>query len=312
MTPTPLQLPDSMSSRVKVSRGDALHLPLEASSVDLVFTSPPYEDARTYGMDFKLRGQDWIAWAVPRFLECLHVCRGLVAWVVQGRTKNYRWSATPALLMAALHDAGVKLRNPPVCLYQRSGIPGNGGPDWLRSDYEWIICASHGRLPWSDNTALGHPPKCKPGGDPTYRMQDGHRVRVAPGKGKRLKKGTNRGGNRMCEQEQVGSETVEAQPYIPPKIANPGNVIRCSGGHLGSDLAHENEAPFPEALVEFFVRSFCPPKGTVLDPFCGSGTTLAVARRLGRNAIGVDIRQSQVKLTRRRLALLPATPVEVA
>ena len=70
---------------------------------------------------------------------------------------------------------------------------------------------------------------------------------------------------------------------------------------MGHSLAHENEAPFPESLVEPFVRCFCPPDGVVLDPFCGSGTTLAVALRLGRGAIGVDIRESQIELTKRRL-----------
>jgi site-specific DNA-methyltransferase (adenine-specific)/site-specific DNA-methyltransferase (cytosine-N4-specific) len=93
------------------------------------------------------------------------------------------------------------------------------------------------------------------------------------------------------------------QGYNPPKKANPGNVIHCivGGGHLGSKLAHENEAPFPESLAEFFVRSFCPPGGIVLDPFSGSGTTVAVAERCGRNGIGIDIRESQIELAGRRL-----------
>ena len=71
---------------------------------------------------------------------------------------------------------------------------------------------------------------------------------------------------------------------------------------MGSTLAHENEASFPEDLATFFVRSFCPPDGIVLDPFAGSGTTLAVAKWFGRKSIGVDIRDSQVELCRRRLA----------
>lgn len=70
---------------------------------------------------------------------------------------------------------------------------------------------------------------------------------------------------------------------------------------MGSDLAHENEAPFPEALAEFFIKSFCPPGGTVLDPFGGSGTVGAVAERLGRNAILIDLRESQVELAGRRM-----------
>jgi DNA modification methylase len=36
--------------------------------VDLVFCSPPYEDARTYGIDFKLKGQDCVDGAKVRFM----------------------------------------------------------------------------------------------------------------------------------------------------------------------------------------------------------------------------------------------------
>lgn len=71
---------------------------------------------------------------------------------------------------------------------------------------------------------------------------------------------------------------------------------------MGSKYAHENEAPFPEQLAEFFVRSFCPPGGTVLDPFSGSGTTCAVAAKNGRQFIGIDIRDSQIELAKRRLS----------
>jgi DNA modification methylase len=82
-------------------------------------------------------------------------------------------------------------------------------------------------------------------------------------------------------------------------------VIDCGavgGGNMGSALCHENEAPFPESLAEFFVRSFCRPGGLVCDPFSGSGTTGAVAVRHGRRFVGCDLRASQVELTRRRIA----------
>ena len=140
----------------RVECGDCLELmrAMPERSVDLVMCSPPYEAARTYGIDFKLRGRDWVDWAVVRFQECQRVCKGLVAWVIEGQTRKFRWSATPALFMADLHRAGVHLRKPPI--FHRVGIPGSGGPDWLRNDYEWIVTASSpGKLPWSDNTAMG-------------------------------------------------------------------------------------------------------------------------------------------------------------
>jgi DNA modification methylase len=69
----------------------------------------------------------------------------------------------------------------------------------------------------------------------------------------------------------------------------------------GDEFASKNEAPFPEALAEFFVLSFCPPGGLACDPFSGSGTTAAVAKKHGRNFTGCDLRLSQVELGRRRL-----------
>jgi adenine-specific DNA-methyltransferase len=72
---------------------------------------------------------------------------------------------------------------------------------------------------------------------------------------------------------------------------------------MGDPLCHENEAPFAEYLAEVIIRSFCPPGGIVADMYCGSGTTLAVAVGCGRRAIGCDIRESQVQLTRERLGV---------
>lgn len=321
--------------------GDCLNIPLADKSVDLVFCSPPYEAARTYGIDFALKGQDWVDWAVPRFMECLRVCKGLVAWVVEGQTRNYRYSAAPILFMADLHRKGVHLRKPPA--FRRVGIPGSGGPDWLRNDYEFIVCAGPGgKLPWSDNTACGHPPKWAPGGEMSHRISDGARVNQwgkngSPrGMGNRNADGTFDSrvrpshvttmkvfsSDKRAHTKSRADGTDEVQYYAPPVLANPGNVIQqtytaeqvnamltdrgdtidCTvgGGHLGSHLAHENEAPFPEKLAEFFIKSFCPPGGITLDVFSGSGTTACVAARLGRQGIGMDIRASQIELGERR------------
>jgi DNA modification methylase len=58
----------------------------------------------------------------------------------------------------------------------------------------------------------------------------------------------------------------------------------------------------PLALLDLLVRACCPPDGTVLDPCCGSGTTLVAAARAGRRAIGLDISPDAVALARQRLA----------
>ena len=50
------------------------------------------------------------------------------------------------------------------------------------------------------------------------------------------------------------------------------------------------------------ILATCPRDGVVLDPFCGTGTTLAVAKALNRSAIGIDISPAYADVTRKRLA----------
>lgn len=257
--------------------GDCLEVmrSMPAASVDVVFGSPPYEAQRGYGeLGFNLTGDAYIEWAVERYIECLRISRGLVAWVVEGsghQTVNY--SASPILMMAELVNRGVPILKPSI--YGRYSVPGRFTV--LRNNYEFVICSSNGRdLPYSDPTACGSPPKCAPGGRTRPRMKD-------------------------------GSRNIAQHDYQQPAKTNIGNVIWCGaagGGNMGHPLATENEAPFPVFLAEVFVRSFCPPGGTVLDPFNGSGTTGQACAESGRNYIGIDIRENQIELTRRRLETL--------
>lgn len=282
-----------MTSQYRIIRGDCLEQLRHdwPDSFDLVFGSPPYEDCRSYEDSPNFHSQAWVDWMVEVVVESLRVCKGLVAFVVEGKTRDFKWSATPVMLMADLHRRGICLRKPPV--FHRVGIPGNGGPDWLRNDYEFIVCCTNGgRLPWSSPTALGHTCKYPPGGRLSYRTVSGQRINASRG------------------YQHIKHETVNSQRGIRRKDgsfyvldkANPGNVIHraVGGGKMGDKICHENEAPFPESLAEFFIKSFCPPGGIVLDPFCGSGTTIAVALRNGRSGVGIDIRESQCEISRTR------------
>lgn len=324
-------------------QADAARIPLADDSVQLVFASPPYEMARLYlenGKDLGIarKTEAWVAWMVEVTKEALRVCNGLVCWVVEGQTRNFSYSGAPMLLAADLIRAGITIRKP--CIYHRIGIPGSGGPDWVRNDWEPVICCTRGgKLSWSDNTACGHVPKWGPGGEMSHRNPEGSRVNQW---GHRQGKDGIRTGK---ERQQDGSMTKRSRPshkftktttrghaadgqtilgeYSPPVLANPGNSIeqmysasevqamlkqfgdivdsQVGGGLMGHDLSHENEAPFPLDLPDFFIRSFCPPAGKVLDCFSGSGTTVHAAIEAGRIGIGMDLRPSQCDLGRRRL-----------
>jgi DNA modification methylase len=60
-------------------------------------------------------------------------------------------------------------------------------------------------------------------------------------------------------------------------------------------------AVLPEALVERPILATCPRGGIVLDPFLGSGTSAAVALRLGRSAVGIDFSSVSLQFSKGRI-----------
>ena len=80
-------------------------------------------------------------------------------------------------------------------------------------------------------------------------------------------------------------------------LARPSNVIEVkSESSQGS-----HSAPFPRALVEFFVNAFTDAGDVVYDPFMGSGTTMAAADVLGRAGYGCEISPAYCDVIVRRM-----------
>jgi site-specific DNA-methyltransferase (adenine-specific) len=73
----------------------------------------------------------------------------------------------------------------------------------------------------------------------------------------------------------------------------------------------EHPATFPAALPARLTLLFSPAGGMVVDPFCGTGTTLVAARSLGRKAIGIEINEAYCEIAAKRLSQ-GALPLEVA
>jgi site-specific DNA-methyltransferase (adenine-specific) len=63
-------------------------------------------------------------------------------------------------------------------------------------------------------------------------------------------------------------------------------------------------APYPLELCRIPILATCPPGGVVLDPFCGTGTTLEAARNLGRKSVGIDVSRQYLEFAQDRCATL--------
>jgi DNA modification methylase len=73
------------------------------------------------------------------------------------------------------------------------------------------------------------------------------------------------------------------------------------------EAALKHPAMFPTMLVERVIRSFTrDAQPRILDPFCGSGSTLVAARRLERFGLGFEVAQEYVRLAHRRMQALGA------
>ena len=91
------------------------------------------------------------------------------------------------------------------------------------------------------------------------------------------------------------------QPYNTKKV--PGNVWEFTRVRFKMDEYENHPTQKPESLLERIILASSNPGDTVLDPFSGSFTTSAVAVRLGRRAIGIDLNDEYFEIGIRRTGI---------
>lgn len=88
-----------------------------------------------------------------------------------------------------------------------------------------------------------------------------------------------------------------------PKGKNPSDVWEIPAVNSSHVEKTEHPCQFPGAIAQRLIKGLTNPTNIVLDPFAGSGTTLATAVMCGRNAIGSEIEQRYVDIARKRIKL---------
>jgi len=236
---------------------------LKDNSVDLIFTSPPYADSRlhTYG---GVRPDKYVGWFLPISEELLRVLRPTGTFVLNIKEKvvNGERHTYVLELILEMRKQGW-LWTEEFIWHKKNSYPGKW-PNRFRDSWERLLQFNKDRqfhmyqeevmVPMGDWAE-----RCLKNLSETDKVRDPSRV--GSGFGKRIAN------------------------WIGREKAYPANVL-----HMATETKNRNHSTvFPEDLPEWFIKLFTKKGDWVLDPFMGSGTTVFVAQRMERNAVGIEI-----------------------
>jgi len=97
-------------------------------------------------------------------------------------------------------------------------------------------------------------------------------------------------------EKHIKEEYRSVIPSPHPLGANPGDVVQINV----KPFRDAHFSVFPPDVPELLIKVACPEDGVVLDPFAGAGTTLVVAKKMGRRWIGIEISQDYCEIIKRR------------
>jgi DNA modification methylase len=283
---------------------DARRIPLRDGSVDCVVTSPPYWGLRDYGtpgqIGLEATPEEYVASMVRVFAEVRRVLNPEgVAWLNLGDC--YATGAGPGLkrkdlvgipwrVAFALQAAGWWLRAD-VIWHKPNPMP-ESIRDRPTKAHEYVFLLAKSERYHYDADAIrephlygDHPRNVRglvkaaetPGQPPHKGLRAGFRDKTAgPGPRPDGRRQAPEPGEPNAFHELGRNKrsvwTIATRPY--------------TGAHF---------ATFPPDLVRPCILAGCPPGGLVLDPFVGSGTTVKVAREIGREGIGLDISEAYLR-----------------
>ena len=248
---------------------------LPDNSIDLIVTSPPYADQRksTYG---GITPDKYVEWFLPISEQLLRVLKPSGTFVLNIKEKvvNGERSTYVMELILAMRKQGW-LWTEEFIWHKKNSYPGKW-PNRFRDAWERLL-----QFNKSKKFAMYQEEVMVPMGD------------WAKSRLKNLSDTDKRRDN-----SKVGSGFGKnISNWIDREKAYPTNVL-----HLATECNNKkHSAAFPEELPEWFIKLFTKEGDMVLDPFAGSGTTLFVAERMGRSAIGIEIMEDYYKMIKNQL-----------
>ncbi len=245
---------------------------LSDNSVDLIVTSPPYADQRknTYG---GIHPDHYVEWFLPISKELLRVLKPTGTFIlnIKEKVNEGERSIYVLELIIEMRKQGW-LWTEEFIWHKKNSYPGKW-PNRFRDSWERLLQFNKNRK---------------------FNMYQ-EEVMVPMGDWKKTRMKNLSDTDMIRDNSKVGSGFGKnISNWLDRDMAYPTNVL-----HLATECNNKNHsAAFPEELPEWFIKLFTKERDTVLDPFMGSGTTLAVANRMRRNSIGIDIVQEYYEMVK--------------
>ena len=262
---------------------------LNDSSVDTVVTSPPYYGQRDYESDIQIGHEKTIEDYVDTLVEIFGAVRRVLRpegtlWLNLGdKYLNGQLQGLPWRVALGLQADGWILRSD-IIWHKPNAMP-SAVKNRPTTDHEYIFLLTRSTKDYYyDADAIREP-------HVTFTNQS----RMKGGR-KHLGK---RGGTPEAGKNSGNPNLHDGRwdQEFHPKGRNKRTVWSMPL----SKYRDAHFAVFPESLVEHCVKAGSPPKGVVLDPFCGSGTTGLVSLRIERDFIGIDCSQRYCDMASERL-----------
>ena len=235
---------------------------MDEESVDLVVTSPPYDDLRTYNNSSKWDQNTF--YAVAAQLNRVLKPGGVIMWNVNDAT--IKGSESGSSFRQALHFMDIGLRLHDTMIYEKTGTAFASGVKSVRytQQFEYCFILSKGKpktvnlLCDKKNKWAGH----QSWGNAQTRKKDGSIH--DPGK----------------KSKEIKEWGVRTNIW---KIKNSG------GFGQSSKTSYKHPATMPEELARGHIHTWSNEGDLILDPFMGSGTSAQICLEMLRNFIGFEI-----------------------
>jgi DNA modification methylase len=251
---------------------------ITSESIDMIYLDPPFFSGRDYpfksekGFDDRW-GSDisnYLAWIEPRLRQCYRVLKKTGSLYLHC---NWYADAHLRILLDRIFEREIRCE-----IIWLKGFRGTRRQrNWQQSHDIILYYTKSDKFTWHDQFQSYADPEMK-----RYNKVDSRGNRFA-----------------LIKRRRTDGSIYYGRTFPSGKSMNDVLSVPVLSATSRERVGYPTQKP--EKLLQLLIRASTDADDVVLDPFCGSGTTLLAAKKLGRRYLGIDISRSACQVSRSRL-----------